>query len=100
MRGASHAVFYPDTLPQGATYAGGFTDHPPPSFFGETREVRIREYLEVNPEMIVVGLPDGTGLRVEDGEIEVFGRDGPLRIFRRGVDVYETRDAEVLAAFL
>ena len=70
----------------------------PPGFFGETRETRIREYLEVNPQMTVVGLPEGMGLRVDGGAIGVIGRDEPLRIFRRGVETFETRDAGDLAA--
>lgn len=72
----------------------------PPGFFGETRETRIREYLEVNPQMVVVGLPEGMGLRVVDGQIDVFGRDDPLRVFRHGVETSETRDPAELAHLL
>lgn len=68
----------------------------PPGFFGETRETRIREYLEVNPHMTVVGLPEGMGLRVMGDAIDVVGRDEPLRVFRHGVDTVETRDASGL----
>lgn len=64
----------------------------PPGFFGETRETRIREYLEINPQMTVVGLPEGMGLRVVDDSIEIVGRDDPLRVFRHGVETVETRD--------
>jgi dipeptidase E len=72
----------------------------PPGFFGETRETRIREYLEVNQGMVVVGLPEGTGLRVLGDEVEIVGRDDALRVFRQGIDTYETRDAGELASFL
>jgi dipeptidase E len=56
---------------------------------GETREERIREFLEEN-DTPVVGLREGAMLRVEDGEITLVG-DKPARIFRRGVEPVELR---------
>jgi dipeptidase E len=55
----------------------------PPGFHGETREERILEYLEANPRVTVVGLREGTLLRVEGDSIALVG-DEPARIFRRG----------------
>jgi dipeptidase E len=49
---------------------------------GETREERLREYLEEN-ETPVVGLREGSWLRREDQSLRVFGRSG-ARVFRRG----------------
>lgn len=54
---------------------------------GETREARIREYLEMN-ETPVVGLREGSWIRVE-GESAVLGGRHPARIFRRGSDPTE-----------
>jgi len=54
---------------------------------GETREERIREFLEEN-DTPVVGLREGAMLRVEDGVITLAG-DRPARIFRRGTDPVE-----------
>ncbi|HET7295116.1 MAG TPA: dipeptidase PepE [Vicinamibacteria bacterium] len=47
---------------------------------GETREERIREFLEEN-ECVVVGLREGTWLRVEGASCRLEG--GSARIFRR-----------------
>jgi dipeptidase E len=54
---------------------------------GETREERIREFLEEN-ETPVVGLREGSMLRVEDGTITLVG-DKSARIFRRGAEPIE-----------
>lgn len=55
----------------------------PSGFHGETREERILEYLEANPSVTVVGLREGTLLRVEGDSIRLVGDDS-ARIFRRG----------------
>jgi dipeptidase E len=60
-----------------------YLDGNPPGFKGETREERIREYLELHPDVWVVGLREGTMLRVEDGEIRLIG-ERPCRVFRKG----------------
>jgi dipeptidase E len=49
---------------------------------GETREDRLREYLEEN-DRVVVGLREGTWLSVEDGRTHLQGPAG-ARLFRRG----------------
>jgi dipeptidase E len=49
---------------------------------GETREERIREFLEEN-DRVVVGLREGTWLRIEGGEARLLGGAG-ARVFRRG----------------
>lgn len=54
---------------------------------GETREERIREFLEEN-ETPVVGLREGSMLRVENATITLVG-DKPARIFRRGAEPLE-----------
>ena len=54
---------------------------------GETREERIREFLEEN-DTPVVGLREGAMLRVEDDAITLVGNK-PARIFRRGAEAEE-----------
>jgi dipeptidase E len=54
---------------------------------GETREVRIREYHEENSTP-VVGLREGTCLRVDDGAAVLVG-GRPARIFRPGQAPFE-----------
>ena len=50
---------------------------------GETREMRIEEFLVANPDIYVVGLREGTMLRLEEGKIELIG-PRPARIFKKG----------------
>ena len=54
---------------------------------GETRETRIREYLEENATP-VAGLREGGWLRVEDDSTRVGGPQ-PVRLFRRGCEPVE-----------
>ena len=64
-----------------------FIDADPAStFMGETREERIEEFLEEN-DCAVLGLYEGSWLRVSDGTAEVTGR---ARLFQRsGSDVFD-----------
>lgn len=50
-----------------------FTDAHPVGFRGETRRERIAEYLTLNKDARVVGLPEGAWLRVHDTAITLEG---------------------------
>jgi dipeptidase E len=65
---------------------------------GETREVRIREFHEEN-DAPVVGLREGTMLRVEPDTILLKGRAG-ARIFRRGREPIEVTPVADLGELL
>jgi dipeptidase E len=65
---------------------------------GETREDRIREFLEEN-DVPVVGLREGAIIRVQNGEILLKGISG-ARIFRRGQDPVEVNPGTNLGPFL
>ena len=52
-----------------------FTDAHPPGHRGETRRQRLAEFVAANPEMPVVGLPEGTALRVASGEMSLLGAE-------------------------
>ena len=54
---------------------------------GETREERIRQFLEEN-DTAVVGLREGAMLRIENGETILRGSSG-ARIFRKGLEPVE-----------
>ncbi|MCI0620970.1 MAG: dipeptidase PepE [Acidobacteria bacterium] len=63
-----------------------YTDAMLPNHGGETRAERLAEFLEVNPGVTVVGLQEGSMLKVEGNGIELLGKK-PAKIFRKGQDV-------------
>lgn len=65
-----------------------YLDANPEGHAGETREMRIEEFIEVNPQIYVVGLREGTMLRIEDGDIQLIG-PRPARIFKKGTAPFE-----------
>lgn len=72
-----------------------FSDAHPPRFQGETRRQRLAEYVAANPTSSVIGLPEGTWLRVLGGSVRLHGQfDAAL--FRAGVpDAIVERDIEL-----
>jgi dipeptidase E len=60
-----------------------FTNALPAGHQGETREQRIAEYLKINPQRTVVGLPEGDWLRVTNGTA-VLGGPHAAPVFRAG----------------
>ncbi|HAH25342.1 MAG TPA: dipeptidase PepE [Prolixibacteraceae bacterium] len=60
-----------------------YLDANPEGHGGETREQRIEEFLEINPDVFVVGLREGTMLRVEDDHMHLIG-NRTARIFLKG----------------
>ena len=62
-----------------------FLDTTSDEHFGETREERIIEFLEVNREVVVAGLREGMMFRIEDDQIRHEGvSDKTCRIFKYG----------------
>ena len=60
-----------------------YLDSNPDGHGGETREQRIEEFLEINPEITVVGLREGTMLKYENNSLKLIG-DRSARIFKKG----------------
>ncbi|MFA5329181.1 MAG: dipeptidase PepE [Prolixibacteraceae bacterium] len=60
-----------------------YLDANPEGHGGETREQRIQEFIEINPDVYVVGLREGTMLRIENQKIQLIG-NRTARIFRKG----------------
>jgi len=54
---------------------------------GESREVRILEFLEANKNILVVGLPEGMIIQLKNEHFELIG-DKPIKIFQFGKDPY------------
>ena len=61
-----------------------YLDSNPESHGGETREQRIEEFLEINPNVYVAGLREGTMFKLENGKLELIGNRS-CRIFKKGM---------------
>ena len=65
-----------------------YLDANPEGHGGETREMRIEEFLEINTDIHVVGLREGTILKVEGEKMTLLG-ERKARIFKKGDEAYE-----------
>lgn len=65
-----------------------YLDANPEGHGGETREQRIEEFLEINPDTYVVGLREGTMLWYENESLKLVG-DRKVRIFKKGQEPQE-----------
>lgn len=59
-----------------------YLDAQPQGHGGETREDRIKEFIEVNPGVFVVGLREATLLKREDNKLELLGNK-TARLFKK-----------------
>jgi dipeptidase E len=59
-----------------------YLDANPEGHAGETREQRIEEFIEVNPDIWVAGLREGTMFLIENGSIRLIG-PRKARIFKK-----------------
>ena len=75
-----------------------YLDVHPQGHGGETREDRIREFIEINPEVFVVGLREGTMFWLENNELKLIGQK-QARIFKKGAQPQEL-DASANFSFL
>ena len=73
-----------------------YLDANPEGHAGETREQRILEYIEANPRRYVVGLREGCMLRVEGDKMELIG-SRPMRIFKKGIEIFEVNAGDDLS---
>lgn len=76
-----------------------YLDTNPEGYGGETREQRIEEFMEINPELYVVGLREGTMLRVEDQKMRLIGNRS-ARIFRKGASPFDLSSEDDLSFLL
>lgn len=60
-----------------------YTDYHPPGHMGETRDERLNEFVHANPGVRVIGIREGTMLRVEGDDIRLLGGK-PARYFFKG----------------
>ena len=76
-----------------------YLDKNPDGHAGETREMRILEFLELNPEITAVGLREGTLLLIEDDKLSLIG-DKTVRVFRHGKTTLEYNTGDNLQFLL
>ncbi len=76
-----------------------YLDANPEGHAGETREQRIEEFIEVNPDIYVVGLREGSMLLVENRKIQLIGAHN-ARIFKKGSVPSEIMPGEDLSFLL
>ena len=76
-----------------------YLDANPAGHAGETREDRIMEFIELNQSTYVVGLREGTMLRLVDSKLELIG-PRPARIFHHGQSPREVQPGESLQILL
>ncbi len=76
-----------------------YLDANPEGHAGETREQRIMEYIEANPDRWVAGLREGCMLHLRDGRMELIG-SRPMRMFKKGVEPFEVAAGDDLGFLL
>jgi dipeptidase E len=65
-----------------------YTEAHPPGHQGETRAERLAEFLLLNAHLRVVGLREGSLLRIEDHQVQLLGTL-PAKIFAADQEAYE-----------
>ena len=76
-----------------------YTDFNPAGFAGETREQRIMEFIEENPDVFVAGLREGTMLSCENKNLTLTGNK-TVRIFKKGSITREMSPGDDLSFLL
>ena len=76
-----------------------YLDVNPAGHAGETREQRIEEFIEANPDILVAGLRESSMLIVEEDRISLAGQT-KIRIFRKGAAPLELSSKDDLSFLL
>ncbi len=76
-----------------------YLDANPSGHAGETREQRIEEFIEVNREVFVAGLREGTMFLIEGNRLSLIGPRN-ARIFRYGIEPQEAAPGSDLSFLL
>lgn len=70
-----------------------YFDSHPPGFHGETRAQRLAEFMVLNPATTIIGIREGTALKINDRKMQLLGaldgvllRDGALKPLPAGSD--------------
>lgn len=76
-----------------------YTEATLPNHGGESREMRIAEFITLNRDKYVVGLPEGSLLRLEGDQLFFAGK-GSCKIFHYGQDPRTSKDGDNLSWLL
>ena len=76
-----------------------YLDDNPTNHGGETREMRINEYIQANQNMTVVGLREGTMLKIENNTTWLIGAKS-ARIFNYGKETIEINSKDSISNYL
>ncbi len=76
-----------------------YTDYHPPGHMGETRDARLTEFVHINPGVRVVGIREGTMLRVEGDDVRLLGGK-PARYFFHGEEPRDVAPEEPFSFLL
>ena len=60
-----------------------YSDYKPEGFHGETRDMRLAEFMQLHPATPIIALPEGTALRRSGDNLTLLGIDGGY-LFRGG----------------
>ena len=71
-----------------------YTEESIPNHGGETRPQRIAEFTKANPGVVVVGLREGSALRVIHGVVTLLGPH-PAKLFRDGEEAVEHAPGQI-----
>lgn len=53
-----------------------YSDYKPEGFHGETRDMRLAEFMVLNPTTPIIALPEGTALKCSGDKLTLLGTDG------------------------
>lgn len=56
-----------------------YTDYAPAGFHGETRDMRLAEFMLLHPETPIIALPEGTALQLSDNRLKLLGSAGGFK---------------------
>ncbi|MGH8592995.1 MAG: dipeptidase PepE [Gammaproteobacteria bacterium] len=76
-----------------------YVDANPPEFRGETRAQRINEFTYLNPNVYVIGLPEGAMIRIEGSTVQLLGSETAM-VFSSDVEPAAYHSLEFLQGLL
>lgn len=76
-----------------------YTEDTIPNHGGESREMRILEFIAINKNMFVIGIPEGSLLRQEGDQLFFVGK-GTCKVFGHGKSPQEYKDGDNLSWLL